>query len=112
MAAGTAAALVPIRSITRAMDPASPQSLAATVKQHARLSVKGNEETVTYIPDSDEEPGALCVKLVTQLQGIQLGKLNDEFGWCFKVSEEDGKAVVGRKAENGTNGGQTVDQLD
>ncbi len=36
MAAGTAAALVPIRSITRRIDHSDPTSLAATVKKHAR----------------------------------------------------------------------------
>lgn len=95
MAAGTAAALVPIRSITRRIDSSSPQSLATTVKQHPRLTVGAGEETIQYIPASQEEPGPLCVKLLTQLKGIQLGKVKDEFGWCFGVSEEDGKKIAG-----------------
>ncbi|KAB5580289.1 branched-chain amino acid aminotransferase II, partial [Coniochaeta sp. 2T2.1] len=110
MAAGTAAALVPIRSITRRMDASNPQSLAQTVKQHPRLSLKDGEETITYIPDSVEDAGPLAVKLLTQLKAIQLGKVEDKFGWCFKVEEEDGKKVVGER-ENGNGNGQTVDQL-
>jgi len=111
MAAGTAAALVPIRSITRRMDASSPQSLAATVGEHPRLAVKDGSETVTYIPESQEDAGPLCLKLLTQLKGIQLGKVEDKFGWCVKVEEADGKRVVpDRPSENGN--GQTVDQLD
>jgi branched-chain amino acid aminotransferase len=112
MAAGTAAALVPIRSITRRMDPSSPHSLVATVKQHPKLSTSNGKETVTYIPKSQEEAGSLCVKLLTQLKGIQLGKVQDQFGWCFQVEEADGKKVVGENGlTKGTNG-ETVDQLD
>jgi len=95
MAAGTAAALVPIRSITRRIESSSPQSLAATVKQHPRLSVGAGDETITYVPESQEDAGPLCVKLLTQLKGIQLGKVKDEFGWCFEVREEDGKKIIG-----------------
>lgn len=112
MAAGTAAALVPIRSITRHMDPSSPQSLAATVKQHPRLSTSNGEETVTYIPESQEDAGSLCVKLLTQLKGIQLGKVQDQFGWCFRVEETDGKKVVGEDGSTKGTDGETVDQLD
>lgn len=103
MAAGTAAALVPIRSITRR---------SGLLPQHARVSAKDGEETVTYIPDGDEEPGPLCVKLLSQLQGIQLGKLKDEFGWRFEVTEEDGKRVAGEAAAGNGTATQTVDQLD
>ncbi len=101
MAAGTAAALVPIRSITRRGSalPAGP-----------RVSAANGEETVTYIPEGDEEPGKLCLRLLQQLQGIQLGKLEDPFGWRFEVSGEDGKRVVGEGEK--VVGGQTVDQLD
>jgi len=110
MAAGTAAGLVPIRSITRKMDPESPKSLAAQVKQHEKLSLENGEETVTYLRASQEEPGPVCVKLLAQLKGIQLGKVEDKFGWCFKVSEEDGAAVLGESAQNGEE--PSVDQMD
>ncbi|KAH7369356.1 aminotransferase [Plectosphaerella cucumerina] len=84
-AAGTAAALVPIRSITR-------------------------RETVTYIPDEQAEPGPLALKLLSTLQGIQLGKLDDSFGWRFAVSEADGQKVAA--AGKGSSEVETVDQMD
>jgi branched-chain amino acid aminotransferase len=102
MAAGTAAALVPIRSITRR---------TVSLPEHPRVSSKDGEETVTYIPEGDDEPGALCVKLLTQLKGIQVGKVEDKFGWRFDVTEEDAKRVVGEAAPS-NGGAQTVDQLD
>ncbi|PKS06327.1 hypothetical protein jhhlp_007075 [Lomentospora prolificans] len=90
MAAGTAAGLVPIRSITRSIASSNPGSLAATVKQHDRVSLADGTETVTYIPDGQEEPGSICLKLLGQLKGIQVGKVEDQFNWCYKVREEDG----------------------
>ncbi len=114
MAAGTAAALVPIRSITRRLDHSHPLSLASTVKQHPRLEVSVGQETVTYIPEGQDDAGPICLKLLAQLKGIQLGKVQDTFGWSFPVSEEDGKKVVGGESGNGANGlnGRSVDQLD
>ncbi|KAF4981663.1 hypothetical protein FZEAL_2550 [Fusarium zealandicum] len=90
-AAGTAAALVPIRSITR--------------------RTSGKDETVTYIPDGQEEPGPLFSKLLKHLKDIQLGKAEDKFSWRFPVSAED------KKIEGAANGGlngdaTTVDQMD
>lgn len=93
------------------MDASSPQSLAQTVKEHPRLSVKDGQETVTYIPESEEDAGPLAVRLLTQLKGIQSGKVKDQFGWCFKVEEADGKKVVAEQSSDNGNG-QTVDQLD
>ncbi|GJC83332.1 transaminase htyB [Colletotrichum liriopes] len=110
MAAGTAAALVPIRSITRRVDASSPQSLAAAGAQERVSSAKAGEETVTYIPASQEDAGDICLKLLSTLKGIQLGKLDDQFKWNFAVSEADGKAVVGEQKTNGS--AQTVDQMD
>ncbi|RYP41633.1 hypothetical protein DL767_000838 [Monosporascus sp. MG133] len=111
MAAGTAAALVPIRSITRRFDPKSPKSISSVVGQHPRLSTENNEEKVTYIADSAGEAGPICSRLLTQLRAIQLGKVKDEFGWCFPVSREDGTKVSSESQT--TNGGaKTVDQLD
>ena len=76
MAAGTAAALVPIRSITRQSD----------------------SKTSTYIPSDSEEPGPICLKLLTTLKGIQLGKIKDTFGWNSKVEEVDvGKYAAGEQ---------------
>lgn len=100
MAAGTAAALVPIRSITRRFDPKSPQSITSALGQHARLSAESGVEKVTYLEDSIEDAGPVCLRLLTQLKGIQLGKVKDEFGWCLPVSQEDGTKVA--KAANGS----------
>jgi branched-chain amino acid aminotransferase len=111
MAAGTAAALVPIRSITRRVTPSTANSLAATVKQHPRLEVSVGQETITYVPESQEDAGPLCLKLLTSLKGIQLGKIKDDFSWCVTVVAEDGKKVVGELGPNGTNG-HTVDQME
>lgn len=62
-----------------------------------RVSTSGDEETITYIPEAQEDAGPVCIKLLTQLKGIQLGKVEDKFGWCFPVSEADGQKVVGQQ---------------
>ncbi|KAI9885638.1 MAG: hypothetical protein M1823_002558 [Watsoniomyces obsoletus] len=67
LAAGTAAALVPIKSIT----------------------FKSRDQKFLYRNGSDE-PGPGCVKLLNTLKGIQQGKLEDSFGWCQTVSEPVG----------------------
>lgn len=95
MAAGTAAALVPIRSITRRISPEAPNSFSKQAKDKSRVSAIETEETVTYIPSGTEEAGKLCLKLLTKLQGIQLGREKDEFGWCYTVTKEHGTTVTG-----------------
>lgn len=99
MAAGTAASLVPIRSITRRIAASDPKSLAAVVKSHERLSVDAakGEETITYVPEGQEDAGALCLKLLAQLKGIQMGKVEDELNWCYKISGEDCVKAVGHE---------------
>ena len=88
MAAGTAAALVPIRSITRLSD----------------------NKTTSYLPESSEEPGPACLKLLTTLKGIQLGKIKDTFGWNSKVEGVDIKKYGAGEQANGVND-ENVDQL-
>lgn len=97
MAAGTAAALVPIRSITRREAPTSPKSITSAIGKHERLSSDQDSEKVTYAPDSqdDEDIGPICTRLLTQLRAIQLGKVQDEFNWCFRITQEDGTKVTG-----------------
>ncbi|KAJ0134798.1 hypothetical protein CTA2_2417 [Colletotrichum tanaceti] len=102
MAAGTAAALVPIRSITRRVEATSPQSLVAAGAQQRVSSAKAGEETVTFIPEGQEEAGDICLRLLSTLKGIQLGKLKDEFGWNVAVGAADGTAVVGEQKTNGS----------
>jgi branched-chain amino acid aminotransferase len=62
-AAGTAAALVPIKSIT----------------------MKSKGDKIVYQGGSDE-PGAVTMKLLTTLKGIQQGKIPDTFGWLYHVN--------------------------
>jgi branched-chain amino acid aminotransferase len=107
MAAGTAASLVPIRSITRRKSAALPAG------PRVSSSPATGEETVTYTPDSSDEPGPLCVRLLDELKGIQLGKREDKFGWRFEVTEADARRVVAEGLQgNGDGNSQTVDQLD
>lgn len=84
LAAGTAAALVPIRSITS--------------------ESKGDK--ITY-KDAAQEPGPVCVKLLETLRGLQQGKLEDKFGFLYRV---DKPAQWGQDQTNGSKG-QTVDEL-
>lgn len=57
-----------------------------------------------------EDAGEVCLRLLTTLKGIQLGKIKDDFGWRFEVREEDGAKVEGVPAE-GRNGATTVGQM-
>ncbi len=84
------------------------------LKPSPRLEVTAGQEKITYIPDADENAGALCVRLLEHLKGVQLGKVADQFGWCVAVTEADGaKATRGSAGNsNGANGHPTVDQLD
>ena len=79
MAAGTAAALVPIKSIT----------------------MRSRNDKFTYKAAS-EKPGPACIKILDTLKGIQTGKIEDSFGWLEKV-EEAKKGDYGAEGEN-TNG--------
>ncbi|RDL36915.1 D-aminoacid aminotransferase-like PLP-dependent enzyme [Venustampulla echinocandica] len=88
LAAGTAAALVPIKSITR----------------------KSRSETTEYIPADSEEPGPICVQLLQTLKGIQLGKVEDTFGWNSKVEAVDPKKYAASEQANGVDG-KDIDQL-
>lgn len=93
LAAGTAAALVPIKSITR----------------------NSRNETSSYIAADSEEPGPICIKLLTTLKGIQAGKIKDTFGWNSPVTELDITKYTAGEQTNGTSGtnGETasIDKL-
>jgi branched-chain amino acid aminotransferase len=81
------------------------------VKKHSRLATDKDTEIVTYLDESVEDAGPICLKLLSQLQGIQLGKVKDQFGWCAKVTEADGVDIAGApKDANGS--AQTIDQMD
>lgn len=64
IAVGTAAALVPVKSIT----------------------MRSRNDKFTYNGEASE-PGPACVKLLTTLKSIQQGKVKDEFGWLDLVKE-------------------------
>ncbi|OQO07384.1 hypothetical protein B0A48_07081 [Cryoendolithus antarcticus] len=92
LAAGTAAALVPIKSIT----------------------MRSKEDTFKY-QDGGDEPGPVCVKLLEQLQGIQRGKVKDSFGWCEQAAPvqagKDYEAEQGHAQTNGDAGAKVPVQL-
>ncbi|KAK3677637.1 hypothetical protein LTR78_002487 [Recurvomyces mirabilis] len=91
IAAGTAAALVPIKSIT----------------------MRSRNDTFKYNGGS-EEAGPVVVKLLAQLKGIQAGKVKDEFGWCDRVREyREGEYEVEEpgKVEGKANGSVMPTQL-
>lgn len=102
-AAGTAAALVPIRSITRR----GTSGFAAG----ANVTKTEGAETVTYIPEGQEDAGPVCLKVLTDLKGIQLGKKEDKFGWRFAVTEADGKDIAGVNGVHEADA-TTVDEMD
>ncbi|CCF47737.1 hypothetical protein CH063_16007, partial [Colletotrichum higginsianum] len=76
--------------------------VAAAGAQERVSSAKAGEETVTFIPEGQDEAGDICLRLLSTLKGIQLGKLKDEFGWNVAVGAADGTAVVGEQKTNGS----------
>jgi branched-chain amino acid aminotransferase len=90
MAAGTAASLVPIKSIT--------------------MESKGDK--FDYPVDENLAPGPVCEQLLTTLKGMQAGKVEDKFGWCHVVTAPPAGFATGGKAVNGENGVHgAVDEL-
>ena len=75
MAAGTAAGIVPIKSITR----------------------RSRNDVVQYIAEDSEEPGPVFNNLLATLQGIQRGKIADPYGWCETVQEPTALAQANGK---------------
>jgi branched-chain amino acid aminotransferase len=63
MAVGTAAALVPIRSIT----------------------YKSRNDRFVYTEEATAGP--VCQQLYAALTGIQRGENSDQFGWCAEVKK-------------------------
>lgn len=89
MAAGTAAALVPIKSVTR----------------------RSKGDKFEYMEESSEEAGEACERLLASLKRIQQGKIEDVFGWNVQVREVDLEkyGCGGWGGEKGVNG--SVDKL-
>lgn len=90
MAAGTAAALVPIKSIT--------------------MKTKGDKFVYKA---AEKDPGPVCTQLLAQLKGIQQGRIKDTFGWLDKVSSPENYIEVKQTARDGENGvaNGSVDRL-
>lgn len=89
MAAGTAAALVPIKSIT----------------------MRSRNDKFIYQGGSDK-PGPACEKLLTTLKSIQQGKIKDPFGWLDYVKEPKGFPSINGASTDGVNGVDgSVDEL-
>ena len=86
MAAGTAAALVPIKSIT----------------------MRSRNDKFTYQGGSDN-PGPAFEKLLTILKSIQQGKMKDSFGWLDYVEEPKGFPSTNGVSTNGVDG--SIDEL-
>ncbi len=89
IAAGTAAALVPIRSISR----------------------RSRNDIFQYIPEGSEEPGPIFSKLLVTLQDIQRGKAKDPYGWCETVKEPETAKYVTTNGSTEVMGDRNVDEL-
>jgi branched-chain amino acid aminotransferase len=85
VAVGTAASLVPIRSITRR----NQEKLLLPEGPRVQRGGDGTSETIVYLPDSQTEAGPLCTQLTHHLKAIQTGKIEDQFGWRWAVSAKD-----------------------
>lgn len=92
MAAGTAASLVPVKSVT----------------------MKSRGDKFEFKVPEGDGPGEVCEKLLKQLKGIQQGVEKDIFGWNYLVHEPP----RGFTTQSATNGGTTshvngaVDKID
>lgn len=56
----------------------------------------------------------MTLKLLTQLKGIQAGKVEDKLGWCAKLADEDRRKALGHEVvTNGAKGEDlSVGQMD
>lgn len=74
------------------------------------ITRNSRNDTFSYIAADSEEPGPVCVKLLTTLKGIQTGKIKDTFGWNSKVEEMDPKKYTDSEQTDGKVGA-SVDAL-
>lgn len=89
MAAGTAASLVPVKSI----------------------SMRSRGDKFEYSGKEDGEPGPICLKLLKTLRDIQQGETKDQFGWNMEVTAPPKDFVTGQADLNGTVHAGEVDKL-
>lgn len=74
------------------------------------ITMRSKNDTFKY-QDGGDEPGPAVSKLLAQLKAIQLGKVEDPFGWResvrqYKAEEYEREAGVGGKTN-----GHVVGQL-
>lgn len=86
LGAGTGVALTPIRSITRLLRHSDG---IGALPAGPRVRADAESETITYLLDEQQAGGPVYRRLRERLQGIQLGIVKDEFGWCLEVRAED-----------------------
>jgi branched-chain amino acid aminotransferase len=89
MAAGTAASLVPVKSIT----------------------MRSRGDKFEYAGKDDGEPGPICLKLLKTLKDIQQGRIKDQFGWNVEIEAPPRGFVVGSAGLNGAVHEGDVDEL-
>ncbi|KAI9826786.1 MAG: hypothetical protein M1819_007257 [Sarea resinae] len=84
LAVGTAAAVLPIRSITR---PSTGQTFVFGSRSGGDGKTGSGEIEGGGSPAG---PGECCQRLQEALSGVQKGERADEWGWCFTVHEPAG----------------------
>ncbi len=89
MAAGTAASLVPVKSIT----------------------MRSRGDKFEYAGIKDDEPGPICLKLLKTLKDIQQGKIKDQFGWVTEIKSPPNFLVAGPVGLSGGVHEGDVDEL-
>lgn len=80
---GTSLILTSVKFITRHHCTADRPSASS------RVQADGDSEVVTYLSEEQLGAGPIWMNLFAQLQGIQQGKLKDEWGWRFFVQAAD-----------------------
>jgi branched-chain amino acid aminotransferase len=65
-------------------------------------------KTQTYIEGDDAGP--VCIKLLSTLKGVQLGKVPDQWGWCDRV-QEPANFLRRNESQNGRIHDESVDEL-
>lgn len=69
--------------------------------------MKSKDDKFIY-GDGGDEPGPVCLKLLTTLKGIQMGKVEDKLGWCVEVPKPT--LDISEPTDTGVNGND-INQL-
>ena len=73
------------------------------------MKTKGDK--FEYLKKESNEPGPVFTKLLRTLKEIQLGKLEDTFGWREQVKEPAATEMEKLRAIHANSQGKAVDQL-